>query len=45
MEPTEIVRAAIDVYRGHDLDRCLGLFAADEPAISPRGSGGRRSSS
>ena len=29
MEPREIVQAAIDAYHAHDLDRCLGFYAAD----------------
>jgi hypothetical protein len=29
MEPRDIVQAAIDAYHAHDLDRCLGYYAAD----------------
>src|SRR5579862_8790265 len=29
MEPREIVQAAIDAYHDHDLDRCVGYYAAD----------------
>jgi len=29
MEPSAVVQAAIDAYHDHDLDRCLGYYAAD----------------
>jgi hypothetical protein len=29
LEPREVVQAAIDAYHDHDLDRCLGYYAAD----------------
>ena len=29
MEPPAVVQAAIDAYHDHDLDRCLGYYAAD----------------
>lgn len=29
MEPRDVVQAAIDAYHDHDLDRCLGFYAAD----------------